>query len=90
MTIVNQLKKIVSKLSGKPTTDIQGQTISELLHETSVHISAGGGNGTTDHEGLFNRDLENQHPIKAISGLQDELDTIPKAITEIELMKILR
>lgn len=31
--------------------------------------------GTTDHNELINRDMENQHPISAITGLQDELDS---------------
>ena len=31
---------------------------------------------TKDHEKLFNRDKENQHPIGAISGLQDVLDRL--------------
>lgn len=30
--------------------------------------------GTRDHDQLTNRDLANQHPINAITGLQDELD----------------
>lgn len=30
--------------------------------------------GTYNHNLLYNRDLENQHPIKSITGLQDELN----------------
>lgn len=34
----------------------------------------GGTGGTTDHTQLTNRDAADQHPISAITGLQDELD----------------
>lgn len=34
-----------------------------------------GGGGTNDHSLLENRELPNQHPIQAITGLQYELDT---------------
>lgn len=34
----------------------------------------GGGGGTSDHRQLTHRDAENQHPISAITGLQDALD----------------
>ena len=33
-----------------------------------------GGSGTADHRQLTNRDADNQHPISAITGLQEELD----------------
>lgn len=45
--------------------------------------------GTTDHSQLINRDLPGQHPIGAISGLEGELDTIPRAMTQEELFDIL-
>lgn len=34
--------------------------------------------GSTDHNTLKNRDLKNQHPISAIIGLQEELDSLNK------------
>ena len=40
--------------------------------ETGV-ITIGGGTGTTDHNQLINRDKENQHPIKSITGLEEAL-----------------
>lgn len=48
---------------------------------STVEIAGGGGEGgTTDHRALTNRDAENQHPIEAISGL----DEIPnKRVLEI-------
>lgn len=36
-------------------------------------IRTGGGAGTGDHRDLINRDAANQHPISAITGLEDEL-----------------
>lgn len=44
---------------------------------------------TTDHRQLTNRDADAQHPINAIDGLQDILDTIPRPMTAMELRKIL-
>lgn len=41
------------------------------------------------HESLVDRDLPDQHPIGAISGLEGELDTIPRAMTQEELLNIL-
>ena len=34
-----------------------------------------GGSGTTDHNRLINRAEKDQHPIDAITGLRDELDS---------------
>lgn len=42
-----------------------------------------------DHSKLINRDLPDQHPIGAITGLETELDTIPRAMTQEELLDIL-
>lgn len=56
-------------LSGKKT-----------LSEVELPPPGGGEGGTTDHRYLTNRDAENQHPIEAISGL----DEIPnKRVLEI-------
>lgn len=35
-----------------------------------------GGEGTCDHNLLFNRDMDDQHPISAITGLQEALDKL--------------
>lgn len=43
-----------------------------------------------DHSTLANRDLPNQHPIEAISGLQSELEDIPNIMTADELRRILQ
>ena len=49
--------------------------------------------GTTDHRELENRDADDQHPIKAITGLQNVLNTIPPAsekITNTEIEEMLK
>lgn len=56
-------------------------------------IEAGGGSGTNDHTKLRNRDADDQHPIKAITGLQLKLNTIPPAsekITNTEIEEMLK
>lgn len=56
-------------------------------------IEDGGGSGTNDHTKLRNRDADDQHPIKAITGLQSKLDTIPPAsekITNTEIEEMLK
>ena len=45
--------------------------------------------GTTDHATLANRDIADQHPIDAITGLRDVVDELPAAMTADELRKIL-
>ena len=42
-----------------------------------------GGNGTFDHNELINRDLVNQHPISAITGLQKSLDELQALIDSL-------
>lgn len=52
----------------------------KTLSEVELPPPGGGEGGTTDHRYLSNRDAENQHPIEAISGL----DEIPnKRVLEI-------
>ena len=51
------------------------------------------GGGTNDHTKLLNRDADDQHPIKAITGLQSKLNTIPPAsekITNTEIEEMLK
>ena len=55
----------------------------------SLPAGGGGGGGTVDHRQLSNRDADDQHPIKAITGLQEILDTIPNPMTAEELRHIL-
>lgn len=56
---------------------------------SSVQIAGGGGGGTSDHRALVNRDASDQHPIVAISGLREALDSIPIPMTAEQLRKIL-
>ena len=42
-----------------------------------------GGNGTFDHSELLYRDLPDQHPIQAITGLQETLDNIDQSFIDI-------
>lgn len=56
-------------------------------------VHEGGGGGTNDHTKLLNRDADDQHPIKAITGLKSKLDTIPPAsekITNTEIEEMLK
>lgn len=49
--------------------------------------------GTTDHRQLSHRDAEGQHPIEAISGLEEEIKRIPapiEALTNLELEELLK
>ena len=46
------------------------------LQEIIEAAAAQGGSGTVDHSLLNGRELSDQHPISAISGLRDELDDI--------------
>lgn len=60
--------------------------------EFNAAVRTGPG-GTTDHRALTNRDADDQHPIKAITGLIEKLNTIPPAaerITNTEIEEILK
>ena len=60
--------------------------------EFNAAVRTGPG-GTTDHRALTNRDADDQHPIKAITGLTENLNTIPPAaerITNTEIEEMLK
>ena len=42
--------------------------------DINISLANGGSNGTIYHTDLLNRDMENQHPINAITNLQETLD----------------
>ncbi|MCC8190788.1 MAG: hypothetical protein LIP77_09185 [Planctomycetes bacterium] len=46
------------------------------------YIATGGEGGTSDHTDLINRDVDNQHPQSAISGLSEDLAAIRAALAE--------
>lgn len=47
--------------------------VSAMPSQVDVEVEVGQG-GTSDHNKLINRDLPDQHPISAITGLQEALD----------------
>ncbi len=56
-------------MSYSDPTELQVEFEDMVIVETEVPVG-----GTSDHSQLANRDAANQHPISAISGLQDALD----------------
>lgn len=49
-------------------------------------LGSGSNSGTSDHTKLSNREVNDQHPISAISGLNDRLATVPsKSITNDQI-----
>lgn len=64
----------------------------KTLSEVELPPPGGGEGGITDHRYLSNRDAENQHPMKSIDGLEEELKRIPapvEPLTNEELEEIL-
>lgn len=49
------------------------EAINEVKEIADAGGSGGGDQGTIDHSKLINRDLENQHPMSAIEGLEESL-----------------
>ena len=69
----------MSNLVGKLTdTEINGNIVMFPKMTASLGIPTAQTGGTKSHTDLYDRSLPDQHPISAISGLQEELDTIPK------------
>lgn len=56
---------------------VTSQSFAPSFGEVHNVSDGGGSGGTTDHNKLSNRNMENQHPISAITGLQEALDNIP-------------
>lgn len=54
-------------------TDAEGESTFEVMDGKDGTGGSGGG-GTADHTQLTNRDAADQHPISAVTGLQDVLD----------------
>lgn len=58
------------------------------VFETNLKELSGGLN--LDHAKLKNRDAVDQHPIKAITGLTSELNSVPKeSLSNMDLEKLL-
>jgi len=69
----------IGTLPPDPTPAVYDQIVTELGDHASrivVLEAGGGGTGTAHHPMLLERDLPDQHPIAAISGLQSALNTI--------------
>ncbi len=64
--------------STEPSLPVWAQIQSDVsdlgTRVTELEQHGGGGEGTSDHTQLTNRDAANQHPITAITGLQTALD----------------
>lgn len=76
-----------------------GRNLSLLSGDTTLSaVQLSGGSGDTDervsdHRLLTGRDAEDQHPIQAIAGLREELNSIPapvEPITNLELEEFLQ
>lgn len=68
-------------ISGNARFDspVSGQTQPVMVHNT----------GTYNHAELFNRDVNDQHPIEAITSLSAELNTRPSEhLTNLEIFAI--
>lgn len=67
--------------------------ISEFEWRMMVQSDWNGNSGDSgsgiDHSKLINRDLPDQHPMEAITGLNKKVDTIPAPMKKSELDKIL-
>lgn len=66
-----------NKLTAGQNITISGNVIS----------ASGGGGGTSDHNALSNRDAANQHPMSAISGLEDALTGKQDTIADIATIR---
>lgn len=69
----------IGTLPPDPTPAVYDQIVTKLGDHASrivVLEAGGGGTGTAHHPMLLERDLPDQHPIAAISGLQSALNTI--------------
>ncbi len=58
------------------TASVKGLMSSADKSKLDSLSGGSGGEGTSDHNLLLNRDMADQHPIAAVEGLRDELDGI--------------
>ena len=68
--VAEQILAIIGDLENLDTED--KENLVAAINDAYNH--GGGGGGTSDHTQLENRDAANQHPMSAISGLEDALD----------------
>lgn len=55
----------------------------ELYEPPTIEFEIEGLLQIGDHDKLVNRDLPNQHPISAITGLEDKLSLIPTKLSDL-------
>lgn len=67
------------------TTNVEFSIGQNQTMEASFEISAG---GTKKHDDLENRDLPNQHPISAITGLENALNGKQNALSQEQLSAV--
>ena len=68
--------------------DINFSDNNEMIN---VEMDETPGGISLDHTRLINRDAENSHPIKSITGLDEQLNSMPNEIlTNIELEMLLK
>ena len=76
---------------------IQGDSLQQMkrmkgdaIHIVRISQGGGSGGGTRDHNALINRDMEDQHPINAITRLIGELEARPaQSLTNMDIQLIL-
>lgn len=62
------------RLSVSTAAPTVGLVVNAATPRVNMSVGAGGGNGgTLDHRQLIHRDAAEQHPIEAISGLEEAL-----------------
>lgn len=69
----NHITGAADKHSGNDVMYSQSKSVNAKIDELIIE----GGGGTMYHDELLNRNSANAHPIEAITGLQDKLDSIP-------------
>lgn len=89
--LYEQLLAVLTRKQDK-LTGLPGQIVGfdEAGNAVARDMPAGGASGgAADHGALANRDAADQHPIEAITGLEDALRRIPEPMTAEDLRKIL-
>ena len=66
---------------------VQQTIVGTISENKSINGNVTGGSGVTDHDRLYNREKENQHPIEAITNLRKELDEKLDSKTAIPLIE---
>ena len=86
-------EKYLAYLAGETSITLPEPITRKEKYLYAAALSGGGGSGTgggttLDHSKLYNRDMTQQHPINAITGLREELDKIPPKIESITIEEL--